>query len=71
MSTSLFDLKGKVALVMDATKGLGRAMVSRSGADLILVDRNGDGARKAAALIETFVWGICRGLLAPVGLYAS
>ena len=57
MSTSLFDLNGKVALVTGAAQGLGRAMalaLAEAGADLMVVDRNSDGATKTAALIEAY-----------------
>ena len=54
MSSSLFDLTGKVALVTGAAQGLGRAMVlalAEAGADALLVDRNEAGARETAATI--------------------
>src|SRR6185503_7001476 len=57
MSTSLFDLNGKVALVTGAAQGLGRAMalaLAEAGADLMLVDRNADGTTRTAALIEDY-----------------
>jgi len=50
--TSLFDLKGQVALVTGAAQGLGRAMalaLAEAGADVLLVDRNEEGARQTAA----------------------
>lgn len=42
MSTKLFDLSGKIAIVTGASKGLGRAMVlgmADAGADIVLVSR--------------------------------
>ena len=51
----LFDLTGKVALVSGAAQGLGRAMalaLAEAGADLMLVDRNLDGALESAATIS-------------------
>jgi NAD(P)-dependent dehydrogenase (short-subunit alcohol dehydrogenase family) len=57
MSTSLFDLSGKVGLVTGSAQGLGRAMalaLAEAGADLMLVDRNADGTTKTAALIEAY-----------------
>src|SRR4051812_13219459 len=54
MNTALFDLSGKVALVSGAAQGLGRSMalaLADAGADLLLVDRNEDGARASAASI--------------------
>ena len=57
MSTSLFDLNGKVALVTGAAQGMGRAMalaLAEAGADLMIVDRNEDGATKTAALVGAY-----------------
>src|SRR5258708_2222245 len=57
MSSSLFDLSGKVAVVSGAAQGLGRAMalaLAEAGADVMLVDRNVDGTRDAAGLIEKY-----------------
>lgn len=54
MTSSLFDLTGKVALVTGAAQGLGRAMataLAEAGADVLLVDRNEAGARETAATI--------------------
>jgi len=51
MSTSLFDLTGKVALVTGAAQGMGRAMslaLAEAGADLLIVDRNESGVRNTA-----------------------
>ncbi|MSO23794.1 MAG: SDR family oxidoreductase [Acidobacteria bacterium] len=65
MSTSLFDLTGKVALVSGAAQGLGRAMslaLAEAGADLMLVDRNADGSKETAALIAKYP---CRTVVAP------
>src|SRR5262249_28949139 len=57
MSSSLFDLNGKVALVTGAAQGLGRAMalaLAEAGADLMLVDRNVEGTINTSALIEAY-----------------
>ena len=51
MSSSLFDLAGKVALVSGAAQGMGRAMalaLAEAGADLLLVDLNSAGGEKTA-----------------------
>ncbi len=55
MSRPLFDLTGRVALVSGAAQGLGRAMASaiaEAGADVLLVDRNLNGARQTAAKLQ-------------------
>jgi NAD(P)-dependent dehydrogenase (short-subunit alcohol dehydrogenase family) len=55
MPTSLFDLSGKVAVVSGAAQGMGRATalaLAEAGADLVLVDRNRDGAEATAAEIR-------------------
>ena len=47
----LFDLTGRVAVVSGAAQGMGRATalaLSEAGADLVLVDRNLDGAEATA-----------------------
>jgi NAD(P)-dependent dehydrogenase (short-subunit alcohol dehydrogenase family) len=54
MPSTLFDLSGKVAVVSGAARGLGRAMslaLAEAGADLMLVDLNGDGALETASTI--------------------
>jgi NAD(P)-dependent dehydrogenase (short-subunit alcohol dehydrogenase family) len=51
MASNLFDLTGRVALVSGAAQGLGRAMalaLAEAGADVVLADRNGPGARATA-----------------------
>ncbi|MBY0523790.1 MAG: SDR family oxidoreductase [Gemmataceae bacterium] len=51
MTSKLFDLTGRVAVVSGAAQGLGRAMalaLADAGADLLVVDRNGDGVRQTA-----------------------
>jgi NAD(P)-dependent dehydrogenase (short-subunit alcohol dehydrogenase family) len=51
MSSNLFDLTGRVALVSGAAQGMGRAMalaLAEAGADLVLVDVNTAGLQKTA-----------------------
>src|SRR5690242_12386313 len=51
MPSTLFDLKGRVALVSGAAQGLGRAMalaLAEAGADLLLADRNTAGIERTA-----------------------
>lgn len=55
MSSNLFDLSHKVALVTGTAQGMGRAMavaLAEAGADLMLVDRNEAGAHETAATIQ-------------------
>ena len=55
MSSSLFDLSRKVALVTGAAQGLGRAMslaLAEAGADVMLVDLNTTGGEATAADIR-------------------
>src|SRR5262245_3982108 len=51
---SLFDLSGRVAVVSGAAQGMGRAMalaLADAGAELMLVDRNIEGAQRTAGEI--------------------
>src|SRR5262249_54074363 len=51
MSSKLFDLTGRVALVSGAAQGMGRAMataLAEAGADLLLADLNTAGVQKTA-----------------------
>lgn len=51
MTSNLFDLSGKVAVVSGAAQGLGQATalaVAQAGADVVLVDRNVAGAEATA-----------------------
>ena len=55
MSSSLFDLTGKVALISGAAQGMGRAMslaLAEAGADLMLVDLNTQGGETTAEEIR-------------------
>jgi NAD(P)-dependent dehydrogenase (short-subunit alcohol dehydrogenase family) len=55
MIQEMFDLTGRVAVVSGAAQGMGRAMavaLAGAGADLLLVDRNRDGAAATAATIR-------------------
>ena len=54
MTSNLFDLSNRVALVSGAAQGMGRAMalaLAEAGADLMLVDRNLSGIEKTASAI--------------------
>jgi NAD(P)-dependent dehydrogenase (short-subunit alcohol dehydrogenase family) len=54
MSSTLFDLSGKVAVVTGAAQGMGRAMataLAEAGASLLVVDRNEAGVRQTAETI--------------------
>src|SRR5437868_5907846 len=54
MAENLFDLTGRVALVSGSAQGIGRAMalaLAEAGADLVLADRNAEGARRTAEQI--------------------
>lgn len=55
MTTSLFDLRGRVALVTGGSKGLGKAMargLAEAGADVVISSRHEDELREAAAEIR-------------------
>ncbi|MEY3457808.1 MAG: 2-dehydro-3-deoxy-D-gluconate 5-dehydrogenase [Planctomycetota bacterium] len=53
---NLFDLSGRLAVVSGAAQGLGRATalaLAEAGADLVLVDRNRDGAENTASTVRS------------------
>ena len=55
MMPQMFDLTDRVAVVTGAARGMGRAMamaLAEAGSNLMLVDRNEDGARETAAAIS-------------------
>jgi NAD(P)-dependent dehydrogenase (short-subunit alcohol dehydrogenase family) len=57
MATPLFDLTGKVAVVSGAAQGLGQATalaLAQCGADVVLVDRNAEGAAATAEQVRSF-----------------
>lgn len=56
MMTSLFDLSGRVAVVSGAAQGLGQATalaLAEHGANLVLIDRNRDGAEATSQRIQS------------------
>ncbi len=55
MTNSLFDLKGRVALVTGGSKGLGKAMArifAEAGADIVISSRHEDELKAALAEIR-------------------
>lgn len=55
MTHSMFELSGKVAVVSGAAQGMGKATavaLAQHGADVVLVDRNADGAARTAETIR-------------------
>jgi len=55
ISSALFDLSGRMAVVSGAASGMGRAMsiaLAEAGADLVLVDRNTGGTEDTASVIQ-------------------
>ncbi len=55
MDSKLFDLTDRVAVVSGAAQGLGRAMalgLAEFGADVLLVDRNGEGLANTAETMK-------------------
>ncbi|MEV6009451.1 SDR family NAD(P)-dependent oxidoreductase [Streptomyces sp. NPDC051976] len=55
MTTTAYDLSGRVALVTGAASGIGRASarsLAGAGALVVCADRDGPGARETVALIE-------------------
>ena len=56
MTASLFDLSGKVAVVSGAAQGMGQATsiaMAECGADVVLVDRNPEGAEATAETVRS------------------
>jgi NAD(P)-dependent dehydrogenase (short-subunit alcohol dehydrogenase family) len=69
-----FDLRGKVALVTGATRGLGHAMalgIARAGGDVVVVSRDEDACARVATELrdETGVRAV--GIAAHVGRWAA
>ena len=55
MSTNLFDLTGKIALVTGGSRGLGREMVlafAEAGADVMIVSRKIESCEATAREVE-------------------
>ena len=69
-----FDLRGKVALVTGATRGLGHAMargIARAGGDVVVVSRDAEACARVAAELrdETGVRAV--GIAAHVGRWSA
>jgi NAD(P)-dependent dehydrogenase (short-subunit alcohol dehydrogenase family) len=70
VSTSLFDLTGKVAVVTGSTKGIGRAMVeglAAAGASVVVSSRKQDLCDQVAAEIHASTGSRALGLACHVG----
>ncbi len=55
MTSSLFDLSGRVAVVTGGSRGLGRALVdglARAGADVVIASRKLDNCQRVASEVE-------------------
>jgi NAD(P)-dependent dehydrogenase (short-subunit alcohol dehydrogenase family) len=70
MSTSLFDLSGKVAVVTGSTKGIGRAMVeglAAAGASVVVSSRKQDLCDEVAQQVRSATGARVLGLACHVG----
>ncbi|MGE0483995.1 MAG: SDR family NAD(P)-dependent oxidoreductase [Gammaproteobacteria bacterium] len=67
MTSNLFDLTGKVALITGSSKGIGRAIaeeMARHGAQVVISSRKGDVCEEVAAAINTELEGQAGGAVA-------